>query len=53
MTRYWYGEVYGEALRLGKRVYCKDGAPGAAFGVFVVEGGVVNQFVVSKRVYPN
>ena len=33
---------------VGSFVYREDGAAGASFGLFVVEGGVEDQFVGSK-----
>ncbi len=32
---------------VGVFVHCEDGAAGATFGVFVVEGGVIDEFVVA------
>ena len=34
-------------------VYCENGIPGVALGVFVVKGGVVDNFVFSKCLSPN
>ena len=41
--------LYG---RVGIFVHREDGAAGATFGVFVVEGGVVDEFVVSECLSP-
>ncbi len=37
---------------VGVFVHREDGATGVAFGLFVIEGGVVDEFVVSECLSP-